>query len=131
MENAKRKRVLIIEDEKSYAMVEAMLIEEIGFVPIFPAEVSSQGQALEWIRKFCPDIILLDMNFSSWPRLDKTADGFRVIESLTEDERKKVVCVSGSIAAYIELLQSLRIRHFSDKTEFINCLEGKCECGAQ
>ena len=31
MENEKNKRVLIIEDEKSYAMVEAMLIEEIGF----------------------------------------------------------------------------------------------------
>ena len=47
MENEKNKRVLIIEDEKSYAMVEAMLIEEIGFMPIFPAEVSSRGQALE------------------------------------------------------------------------------------
>ena len=130
MEDEKRKRVLIIEDEKSYAMVEAMLIEEIGFVPIFPAEVSSRGQALEWIRKFRPDIILLDMNFSSWPRLDKTADGFRVIESLTEDERKKGVCVSGNIATYIEILQSVGIRHFSDKVEFISCLEEKCICGA-
>ena len=128
MENAKRKRVLIIEDEKSYAEIEAMLIEEIGFEPIFPAEVSSHGQALEWIKIYNPDVILLDMNYSAWPRLDKTADGFRVIESLTEDERKKVVCVSGNIAAYIKILQSVRIRHFSDKVEFISCLEGVCQC---
>ena len=34
MNEIKKKKVLIIEDEESYALVEAMLIEETGFEPI-------------------------------------------------------------------------------------------------
>lgn len=127
----KKKRVLIIEDEESYALVEAMLIEEIGFEPIIPGAVKNPVQAIEWIKKYESDIILLDMNYSIWPKLDNTADGFKVIESLSKEERKKVVCVSGNIATYIDFLHPLAIKHFSDKVEFIYCLTGECDCDAK
>lgn len=131
MEEAKKKRVLIIEDEKDYALMEATLIKEIGFEPIFQGAVKNPEQAIEWINKYKSDTILLDMNYSTRPKLDNTADGLKVIESLSEEEREKVICVSGSIGTYIDFLHPLGIKHFSDKVEFIYCLTGECDCDAK
>lgn len=131
MEEAKKKRVLIIEDEETNLLVGAMLIEieESGcFEPENPGVVESPNQALECIRKYDSDIILLDMNYGPKPRLDNTADGFKVIEALSENDRKKIIAVSGNIDAYIEILRSLGIRHFNDKSAFTDCLIGKCDC---
>ena len=111
--------------------LEAMLIEETGFEPIIPGAVKNPEQAIEWIRKYEADTILLDMNYSAWPKLDNTADGFEVIELLSKEERKKIVCVSGNIATYIDFLHPLGINHFSDKVEFTDCLTGECDCDAK
>lgn len=73
----------------------------------------------------------MDMNYSTRPKLDNTADGFRVIESLTEEERKKIVAVSRNIDAYIQILQSFGIRHFNDKAAFTDCLIGECGCKSE
>lgn len=134
MEEAKKKRVLIIEDEDAILRVESALIkvEESGcFEPENSGVVVSPDQALEYIEKYNSDRIVMDMNYGSKPRLDDTADGFKVIEALSENDRKKIIAVSGSIDFYIEMLRPLGIRHFNDKFAFVKCLSDKCDCNAR
>lgn len=131
MEEVRKKRILIIDDEKDYALMEATLIKELGFDPIFQGAVKNSEQAIEWIKKYKSDTILLDMNYSSRPKFDNTADGFKVIELLSENDREKIIAVSGSIDFYIKILRSLGIRHFNNKAAFVDCLSGRCDCDAK
>ena len=78
-----KKRVLIVEDEKS--LLEAMKIEaEMQNLDIITASTGETG--VEVARKEKPDLILLDL-------LLPAMDGFTVLEKLKKDESTKAIPV--------------------------------------
>lgn len=120
-------RVLIIEDDLSCIQLMESLIELAGHEPVNPGQTLSTEQALGFIRAHNPDWILLDMNYGR-VRFGTDADGYGVVEGLTEDERCRVICASGTPEEYIGLLRPLGIQHFGGKRGFVACLKGSCRC---
>jgi DNA-binding response OmpR family regulator len=84
-----RGRVLVVEDEVDLAWVERFNLETEGY----EARVANEGRsALDAIREFVPDVLLLDVML---PQLDGWSVMAKILELPTES-RPKVIVVSAA-----------------------------------
>ena len=99
MTNAnKGKKILIVEDSKSYLLVLSQALEKEGFT-VFSAEDGEKGLALA--EKENPDLVLLDITM---PKMD----GITMSKKLKE---------AGIQAPIIFLTNMSDLKHISDATE--------------
>jgi CheY-like chemotaxis protein len=89
-DEAQPKRVVVVEDDPSIAMLISSILEDAGYVPFV---VQDGRQALQVVRKLRPFVITLDLELSG-------LDGRAVLHRLVDDallSHVPVVVVSGSI----------------------------------
>jgi CheY-like chemotaxis protein len=81
-------RILVVEDELIVARDIAMLLQEIGYVALGPA--NSGEQAIEMARQLRPDLVLMDV------RLASAMDGIEAAQIIRNQFSLPVVFLSAS-----------------------------------
>ncbi len=84
---ARNPRILIVEDDLVLAMVEARMVEELGYE--VAGKARSGEEAIELARKNQPDAILMDI------KLRGNIDGFEAIEKIFNFLQVPVIYISG------------------------------------
>ncbi len=121
-------KVLIIDDNDDYIKKAANVIKKLGYEAINPEATKSIEQAIEFIRAYDAEAILLDMNYGEEYYSDYRADGCRVAAQLTAEECQKIICASGTPDVYEKYLRPLGVKHFGGKQNFAKCLTNNCKC---
>ena len=68
-------RILVVDDDQNMVLLGSQIVSSLGMIPL----VAFSGQeALDKVRRFRPDLVLLDINMPGM-------DGFEVIEALKAD----------------------------------------------
>jgi len=74
-------RILVVDDDQNMVLLGSHIVSSLGMIPL----VAFDGdEALDKVRRFHPDLVLLDINM---PRMN----GFQVIEALKEDPATRLV----------------------------------------
>ena len=122
-------KVLIIEDSEDFLRnVKRPITRVLKHELIETEPTTSVEQAISFIRTHADaDVILLDMNYNGYHSDDK-ADGCKVVNQLTEEECKKIICMSGTPECYEKYLRPLGVKHFGGKNGFDACLTDTCKC---
>ncbi|HED23900.1 MAG TPA: response regulator [Firmicutes bacterium] len=77
------KKILLVEDEKNVILGVRTCLDAVGY----QVDIVEDGEeALHYIKRETPDLILLDL-------LLPKVDGFEVLKTVKEDEKKKVIPV--------------------------------------
>lgn len=83
MEGQAKKKILIVEDDKSLQNALVEILSQEGF----DSESASDGEeALTKIRSYLPDLVLLDIILPK-------KDGYEVLEEIKKDEKLKAIPV--------------------------------------
>ncbi len=88
-------RILIVDDEKSIRDIFSLLLEEKGYA-VETAETGAEG--LGMIRKFEPDVVLLDMNLPDIPGLEVLGR----IKEVRPDTAIIIITAFGTIRSAVE-----------------------------
>ncbi|MEX0994680.1 MAG: response regulator [Balneolaceae bacterium] len=88
MEEAKKKRVLIIEDDKLLALVEGKLISKLGYNVV--GKASTGEEAVRMTSELNPDILVVDIS------LNGEMDGIETVENIREHSSIPVIYLSGN-----------------------------------
>jgi len=92
MEQNKKGRVLIVEDDMLLSMVEERLITKLGFDVV--GKVTKATDAIDKTTELNPDIIIMDIS------LKGEMDGIEAMEMIREKSNVPVIYLSGSSDRY-------------------------------
>ncbi len=82
------KKILVVEDDYILALVETKYIQKMGFDVV--AAVTSGVEAVAAVKKFAPDIIVMDV------RIDGLLDGVQTMLLIQEFSQVPVIYLSGN-----------------------------------
>jgi DNA-binding response OmpR family regulator len=97
--NKNKKKILIIEDERTLLMALKSKLEKEGYNIVF-AEDGEEGEKL--IKKETPDLILLDI-------LLPKKDGFQILEDLNKEKNKTPVIIISNSGQPVEIDRALKL----------------------
>lgn len=98
-------RILIVEDDMVLSMVEARMLEELGYE--VAGKASTGDEAVQMTRETEPDAILMDI------KLKGSIDGFEAFKRINEFAKIPVIYISGhSTSKHYEQAQQLGYADF-------------------
>ena len=120
-----KKKVILVDDMyELFLEIVRTTCETVGFCELVETgEAKTSADALKMIQSHPEaDFILLDGTFESGNCLD-------VVPHLSDEERVKIICYSGTPADWMDKLSSYGIYHHSAKSmDFPGCILGTCSC---
>lgn len=110
------KKVLVVEDDYILALVQVKFIQKMGFTVV--ASVTNGIDAIEAVKKFSPDIIIMDV------RIEGDIDGVETMMEIRKFSNIPVVYSTGnSESALMERAKDTNMKGFFVKPVNYNELE--------
>ncbi|MCW3104404.1 MAG: response regulator receiver [Bacteroidetes bacterium] len=110
------KKILVVEDDYILAMVQAKFIQKMGFTVV--ASVTNGIDAIEAVKKYSPDIIIMDV------RIDGDMDGVQTMMEIRKFSEVPVIYSTGnSESALMERAKDTNMKGFFVKPVNYNELE--------
>ncbi len=94
-------RILVVDDDQNMVLLGSQLVSSLGMIPL----VAFSGQeALDKVRRFRPDLVLLDINMPGM-------DGFEVIQALKADPQTNLtpIIVFSARSAETDKVRALKM----------------------
>lgn len=99
------KNVLVVEDDHILALVQTKFIQKMGFNVV--ASVTSGLQAIEAVRKYAPDVVIMDI------RIDGDMDGVATMQEIQKFSNVPVIYSTGnSESGIFERAQTTNMKGF-------------------